>query len=60
MPILFYKSVNLIDLRQAPYSMLRQDYKAINKILNPLIVVSVIEKVPLGKPLLATSSTFLV
>ena len=38
------------DLRQAPYSMSPKDRVAMDKILDPLKAIGVVEDVPLGKP----------
>lgn len=50
MPIPFKERVDMKDLRQTPYSMSPKDRVAMDKILDPLKAIGVVEDVPLGKP----------
>jgi hypothetical protein len=60
MPIPFKEGVDISDLKQAPYPMSPRDKKVIDEMLDPLTKIGVVEKVPLGKPCLASAPVFLV
>jgi hypothetical protein len=60
MPILFKEGVDISDLKQAPYTILLKDKKAMDDMLEPLTKIRVVEKVPLGKPCPASALAFLV
>lgn len=60
MPIPFREGVDISDLKQAPYSLSPKDRAAIDKILDPLKEMGVVENVPLGKPCPAASPAFIV
>jgi hypothetical protein len=59
-PIPFKKDVDISDLKQTLYNMSLKDKKAIDEILDPLTQIGVVEKVPLGRPSLASALAFLV
>ena len=60
MPIPFKEGVDIKDLKQAPYNLSARDRVNMDKILDPLTKLGVVEPVPLGSPCPAASPAFMV
>lgn len=60
MPIDFKTGVDILDLRQAPYSASLRDRAAMNDILDPLKEQGYVEDVPFSQPSLVSAPAFLV